>query len=123
MTLRPSAFDVPPAGCRLVEIRAYRLVPGARADFHAAMSGALSLVREYGMDVVASGPSLEDDGYFLIRAFDDRAHLKAQQDEFYGSRIWREGPRESIVSRIVVSLDTLLWLSPAAIDELRTRAP
>jgi hypothetical protein len=46
-----------------------------------------------------------------------------QQDGFYGSKAWRQGPRESIVSRIVVSLDTLLWLSPAAIDELRTGAP
>ncbi|HEX7686604.1 MAG TPA: NIPSNAP family protein [Burkholderiaceae bacterium] len=115
----PSLTDASPPGSRLVEIRAYKLVPGTRAEFHLAMSRALELVRDYGMDVVAHGHSSEEDGYFLIRAFDDRAHLKAQQDGFYGSRIWREGPRESIVSRIAVSLDTLLWLSPAAIDELR----
>lgn len=124
MTATPaSPREAAPAGRRLVEIRAYQLVPGTRADFHVAMTCALPLVRDYGMDVVAHGPSVEDDGYFLIRAFDDLAHRTMQQDGFYGSKAWRQGPRESIVSRIVVSLDTLLWLSPAAIDELRTGAP
>ena len=76
----PSLTDASPPGSRLVEIRAYKLVPGTRAEFHLAMSRALELVRDYGMDVVAHGHSSEEDGYFLIRAFDDRAHLKAQQD-------------------------------------------
>jgi hypothetical protein len=120
MTIASSPLlDAPPPGRRLVEIRAYKLVPGTRAEFHLAMSRALELVRGYGMDVVANGPSVEDDGFFLIRAFNDLAHRKTQQDGFYGSGAWREGPRESIVSRIAVSVDTLLWLSPAAIDELR----
>jgi hypothetical protein len=119
ITAPSSPQDAQRPGRRLVEIRAYKLVPGTRAAFHLAMTQALPLVRAYGMDVVAHGPSLEDDAYFLIRAFDDAAQLKAQQDGFYGSRPWRDGPRESIVSRIAVSVDTLLWLSPAAIDELR----
>src|SRR6516225_3371031 len=101
---------------RLVEIRAYRLKPGTRADFHVAASErALPMVRAYGMDVVAHGPN----GYFLVRSFANLAELTAQEDEFYGSARWREGPREALVSRIETYIDTLLWLSPAAIADLR----
>jgi hypothetical protein len=106
---------------RLVEIRAYRLKPGTRDDFHAAMTRqALPMVRAYGMDVVAHGPSpIDADGYFLVRSFASLARLTAQEDEFYGSVPWREGPREALVSRIETYVDTLLWLSPGAIDDLR----
>jgi hypothetical protein len=106
---------------RLVEIRAYRLKPGTRAGFHVAASEhALPMVRAYGMDVVAHGPVPDDpNGYFLVRSFESLAQRTAQEDEFYGSARWREGPREALVSRIETYVDTLLWLSPAAIDDLR----
>ncbi len=106
---------------RLVEIRAYRLKPGTRADFHAAATNeALPMVRAYGMDVVTHGPVPHDDnGYYLVRSFANLAELTAQEDEFYGSAPWREGPREALVSRIDTYVDTLLWLSPAAITDLR----
>ena len=106
---------------RLVEIRAYRLKPGTRADFHAAATNkALPMVRAYGMDVVTHGPvPNDDDGYFLVRSFASLAELTEQEDEFYGSAAWREGPREALVSRIDTYVDTLLWLSPAAIADLR----
>ena len=106
---------------RLVEIRAYRLKPGTRDGFHAAATNeALPMVRAYGMDVVTHGPVPNDpNGYFLVRSFASLAELTAQEDEFYGSAPWREGPREALVSRIETYVDTLLWLSPAAIDDLR----
>ena len=44
---------------------------------------------------------------------------RSQQDAFYGSPAWREGPRESIVSRIESHLSTVVWLSPESIDDLR----
>ena len=117
--------DTPPATTgvsrRLVEIRAYRLKPGTRADFHAAVTDrALPLVRAFGMDVVAHGPVANDEnGYFLVRSFASLAELAAQEDEFYGSAAWREGPREALVARIDTYLDSLLWLSPSAIADLR----
>ncbi|MEP6502552.1 MAG: NIPSNAP family protein [Betaproteobacteria bacterium] len=106
---------------RLVEIRAYRLKPGTRAEFDAAVTErALPMVRAFGMDVVAHGPVANDEnGYFLVRSFASVAELTAQEDEFYGSARWRDGPREALVSRIETCLDTLLWLSPSAIDDLR----
>jgi len=114
-----TASDSP--GRRLVEIRAYRLKPGTRADFHeAATLRALPMVRAYGMDVVTHGPVPGDaDGYFLVRSFASLAQRTAQEDGFYGSAAWREGPREALVSRIETYVDTVLWMSPAAIADLR----
>ncbi|MEK8033530.1 NIPSNAP family protein [Ideonella sp. DXS29W] len=105
---------------RLIEIRAYRLHPGESAAFHALVSGTVMPMLQGVMDVVAFGPSPhEPDGYVLVRAFDDLADLQARQDAFYGSEAWRQGPREGIVSRIASMLNTVLWLSPEAIHDMR----
>ena len=47
------------------------------------------------------------------------APLNAREDAFYGSAGWREGPREAVVSLIETYVDTLLWLAPASIEDLR----
>ncbi|NUO76786.1 MAG: NIPSNAP family protein [Lysobacter sp.] len=106
---------------RLIEVRTYRLKPDAAARFEQAMSQrALPLLREHGMDVVAFAHcDHEHDSWHLIRAYRDRADLTAQQDAFYGSAAWRQGPRAEVVDCIDDYLNTLLWLSEAAIDELR----
>lgn len=105
---------------RLVEIRTYRIKPGMAQRFDAAMRAALPMVRASGMDVVAFGRSdHEHESFFLIRAYADRAQLEAQQDAFYSSAAWREGPREGLIACLDDYLNTLLWLSPAAVDELR----
>lgn len=106
---------------RLVEIRSYKLLPGATAAFHDAfITRAVPLLREWGTDVVAFGPSAhEKDTYFLIRAYDDLRDLQTRQDAFYGSDAWRKGPREAVVSLIDSYLNTVLWLSPSAIEDLR----
>ena len=58
-------------------------------------------------------------GLRVVRASTDLAELTAQQDEFYGSTAWREGPREALVPRIESYVDTLLWLTQSSIDDLR----
>ena len=110
-----------PVPRRLVEIRAYRLKPGTRAAFHEAVTTrALPMVRADGMDVVTHGPVANDeDGYFLVRSFASLAQLTAQEDAFYGSAAWREGPREALVSCIETFVDSLLWLGADALDDLR----
>ena len=108
---------------RLIEIRSYQLKPGAAAEFHAAVeTTALPMLREWGTDVVAYGPSAHaPDTYYLIRAYADVDDLNRSQDAFYGSEEWRSGPREAIVSRIESHLSTVLWMSPQAIEDLRRR--
>jgi hypothetical protein len=110
---------------RLVEVRSYKLNPGTAAEFHAAVvSRAVPMLREWGTDVVAFGPSAHaPDTYYLIRSYADLDDLNDRQDAFYGSDEWRNGPRESIVSRIESHLSTVLWLSPEAIEDLRRHNP
>jgi hypothetical protein len=108
---------------RLVEIRSYQLKPGAAAAFHEAFRArAVPLLHAWGTDVVAHGASPHAaDAYFLVRSYTDLADRTARQDAFYGSDAWRLGPRQSILALIEHFLDTLLWLSPAAIDDLRRK--
>lgn len=107
---------------RTVEIRRYKLKPGAGPAFERLFrEEAEPMVRGYGMDVVAFGKSAHDDNaYFLIRAFHSLDHLNASEDEFYGSTEWRNGPREAILSHIESYQDTVLSLSADAVEMLRS---
>lgn len=106
---------------RLIEIRTYRLKPGTLPAFHEAVhTQAVPMLQRKGMDVVAYGRcDHEEETYHLVRAYDSREALEAQQSEFYGSAEWREGPRSALVDRIETYLNTLLWVSPEGIDSMR----
>ena len=110
---------------RLIEVRAYKLKPGADAEFDRLITTvALPILRAVEMDVVACGPSAhEADTYFLIRAYADLADLNAQQDSFYGSDAWRKGPREALLACIDHFLNTVVWLPPAGVEALRHSNP
>jgi hypothetical protein len=105
----------------LLEIRTYRLKPGTLAAFHDAMhTQDVPMIRGAGMDVVSYGTSdHEEETYFLIRAYKNRAALVFEQTHFYGSHQWKEGPRSALIDRIDTYLNTLVWLSPQAIEEMR----
>ena len=106
---------------KLVEIRTYKLKHGAAQRFVAAFQDALPLVRESGMDVVAFGRSdHEHESFYLIRAYKDRADLEAQQDAFYSSGAWRNGPREALIACLDDYLNTLVWLSEQSVEDLRS---
>ncbi|QWP75405.1 NIPSNAP family protein [Lysobacter sp. K5869] len=107
---------------RLVEVRTYKLKPGHGERFVAAMAAALPMVRASGMDVVAFGRSdHEHESFHLIRAYADRDELTAQQDAFYGSDAWKLGPRQALIDCLDDYLNTLLWLTPDSIEDLRSR--
>ena len=86
----------------IVEIRTYTLKPGSGAGFHRTfVKDALPMLERWGVDVVAFGPSLDDDdAYFLMRAYRSVDERQQSQDAFYGSDEWRNGPREAIVAKI-----------------------
>jgi hypothetical protein len=106
---------------RIIEIRSYKLKPGAGPEFARLFrEEAEPLVRAYGMDVVAFGQSAHDvDAWYLIRAFDDLTHLTRSEDEFYGSAQWRNGPREGVLNLIDSYSDTSLTLKAETIERLR----
>ncbi|RZI95807.1 MAG: NIPSNAP family protein [Rubrivivax sp.] len=105
---------------KLIEVRTYKLKPGSAGRFVPAVQAALPLVRASGMDVVAFGRSdHEHESFYLIRAYDSREQLGAQQEAFYGSAAWREGPRTALVDCLDDYLNTLLWLPGEAVEALR----
>jgi hypothetical protein len=110
---------------RLVEVRSYKLLAGESEAFHQAVVGsAVPMLRRWNTDVVTFGPGVaEGDTYFLVRAYASLAALQAEQDAFYGSAQWRDGPRQSIVSRIASHLSTVLWLPEAAVEAMRQANP
>jgi len=110
---------------RLVEVRSYKLKPGASVEFDRLITTvALPMLRVADMDVVACGASPhEADTYYLVRAYADLADLNAQQDAFYGSDAWRLGPREAVLACIDHFLNTVLWLSPEGVEDLRRSNP
>ncbi|EPN1931318.1 NIPSNAP family protein [Cronobacter dublinensis] len=104
---------------RIVEILQYTLKKDSGSDFHQIMHEvSVPLHTRNGIDVVAYGKSLHDaDSYYLIRAFE----IKSVLNDFYASAGWRSGPREAIISRIEVSLKSVLVLPQIAVNELRKK--
>ena len=88
-----------------LEIRTYSLKPGTRAEFLRLMfEVSLPLLASFGIIVVDSGVSLVDEpgqeAAYLIRAFSSLEQHQQQEEAFYGSADWRDGPREEILTMI-----------------------
>lgn len=67
------------------------------------------MLERWGVDVVAFGPSLDDDdAYVLIRRYPSIEELQRSQDAFYGSDEWRQGPREAILALIESHVSVVL---------------
>jgi hypothetical protein len=89
----------------IVEIRTYRLRPGTRDEFLKVMqTEAVPLMAEFGLRVLACEASLVDeDGHqegYLVRVFDSLEQRLEQEERFYGSDAWRQGPREGVLAPI-----------------------
>lgn len=106
---------------RVLEIRTYRLLPGTRDEYDRLFrEEALPLLRDFDIDVVGAGPSIDDaNGYFLMRDFDDLADRERREDRFYASAAWRQGPREAVIEKIEVYTDAVLEVDEAVIEGLR----
>lgn len=89
----------------ILEIRTYRLVPGTSGEFVRLMTEeSLPLLADFGIRVVTCGTSLvSEDGHdeaYLIRAFDSLDQHHAQEEAFYSSTAWRDGPRVAVLACI-----------------------
>lgn len=106
---------------RIVEIRSYNLKPGTRGNFHQLfIEESLPMLKRWGVDVVAFGPSPhDDDSYYLIRAYQDLADRQRSQDQFYGSDEWRQGPREPLIAMIDTYTSVVLEVDAATLQGLR----
>jgi hypothetical protein len=107
----------------VVEVRSYTLLPGTRERFDALMIGqGLPLLKRWNIEVVAVGPSLQDEvSYYLIRAFASVADLERSEEAFYSSEEWRQGPREAILACIERYTDVVLPVDEALLAAIRQR--
>lgn len=106
-----------------VEIRSYNLTSGSSNEFHRlVLEASLPLLAQWGVDVVAYGPSAhDDDSYYLIRAFDSLEERHASEEAFYSSPEWREGPREKILTLIESYTTIVMEMDDAVVDGLRAK--
>ena len=86
----------------MLDIRTYRLVPGARDEFDRIFrEHARPLLERHGIDVTAAGPSLDGgDLYTLVRSFDSLAERREQLEGFYGSADWLENYDAAVMALI-----------------------
>lgn len=106
---------------RIVEIRSYNLKPGTRANFHKlVIEYSIPMLKRWQMDVVAYGPSVHDeDSYYLIRSFASLEAREQEEDAFYGSDEWRQGPREAILALIESITTVVIEIDEATLQGLR----
>lgn len=106
---------------KIIEIRSYNLIPESRNDFHRlVLEASLPMMRRWGVDVVAFGPSLHDrNSYYLIRAYASLEDRESSQEAFYESPEWRWGPREAIVALIESDTSVVIEMDASVVDLLR----
>jgi hypothetical protein len=80
----------------LLEVRLFKLRPGTRTEFdRISREGTIPLMRQLGINVIAHGPSLNNEnGYFLLRAFPSESERVEQSQALYTTAEWEkyDGP-------------------------------
>jgi ketosteroid isomerase-like protein len=120
-----STDSAAPSSGYVLEIRSYNLKPGTRDAFHALfLREALPLLQQWRVNVVAYGPSLHDrDSYFLMRAFASVEERERNEDAFYASDSWRNGPRAAVLAAIDNYTTIVIRVDEATLGGLRGSMP
>ncbi|GGB17901.1 hypothetical protein GCM10011511_47110 [Puia dinghuensis] len=79
----------------VIEFRSYTVRPGTRDSFHRlVVERSLPMLNRWKIAVLGYGASLqEDSSYYLIRAYPSLEERQRQEEAFYGSAEWKQGPR------------------------------
>ena len=105
----------------IIEIRSLDLKPDTREEFHRLyIEEALPLLKRWDFDVVAHGPSLQDENtYYVIRRFDSLTQREQMEDAYYASDDWRKGPREAMLALIENYNDIVFEVDEVTLRGLR----
>lgn len=108
----------------ILEIRTYRLKPGTTDEFVRVMDEeAVPMLVQHGITVVDYGASLvreqpDWEEAYIMRAFPSLEAHQQQEEAFYSSQEWLEGPREAVISRIESYHTVVIETTQTAIDAL-----
>ncbi len=69
--------------------------------------------------MVACGPSLHDDAYYLMRAYASLDDLELSEAAFYGSDAGRLGPREAVLACIDTYTSIVIEVDGGTVEGLR----
>lgn len=97
----------------LVEVRLFKLRPGTRAEFdRISREGTIPLMRQLGINVIAHGPSLNNEnGYFLVRAFPSESERVEQSRAVYTTAEWEK--YDDPIMGMIEDYDTAVLPAPA----------
>jgi len=99
-----------------VEIRSLNLKPGTREAFHRLyIEEALPRLKHWNFDVVAHGPSADENTYYVIRRFEGLAQHMQMEDTYYASNDWRLSPREAMLALIESYVDVVLEVDESTV--------
>jgi hypothetical protein len=105
---------------RLLEIRLFKLHPNTRADFdRISRDGTIPLMRRCGINVVAFGPSRNnDDGYFLLRSFRDEQERVELSQTLYVQPEWEANFDAAVTAMIADYQTAVLETTDRIIEQL-----
>jgi hypothetical protein len=104
----------------LLEMRVFTLRPGTRSEFdRISREGTIPLMRQLGITVIAHGPSNNENGYFLLRAFPSESERIEQSQALYTTPEWVEKYDASVMA-MIEEYDTAVM--PVLPDSLRQLA-
>lgn len=107
----------------LLEIRLFQVREGTREEFdRISREGTIPLMRRLGINVVAFGPSLNnDDGYFLLRAFRSEEERVTLSQSLYVTPEW-ESSYDAPVTAMIAGYQTAVMPTTGRIIEQLAQA-
>jgi hypothetical protein len=108
-----------------LEIRIFTVHPGTRDEFDRISSvGTVPLMRRLGIDVVAHGPSLNnDDGYYLLRAFRSEEERVTLSQSLYTTEEWETHFDAPVTAMIADYRTAVMPATPDTVERFRSAAP
>jgi hypothetical protein len=83
-------------------MRLFKLHAGTRDEFHRISDeGTIPMMRRYGINVLAYGPTLNDEnGYLLLRCFASEEERTRLSQSLYDNEEWERNYEEPVMSMI-----------------------
>jgi hypothetical protein len=105
----------------VLEVRIFTVHPGTREEFdRISREGTIPLMREHGINVVAYGPSPNnDDGYHLLRAFRSEQERVALSQSLYTTKEWEANYDAPVTAMIADYRTTVMPTTPELVDLLK----
>jgi hypothetical protein len=110
---------------QVIEVRTYSLRENSSETFAQVMAGkAVPMMTAAGLKVVFFGACVaEPNTYLLVRAFESLEIRHQQKSAFYGSREWKDGVEDEVMSCIDTYLTAVMEVTAEVAEALSWSRP